>query len=332
MSADIACFGELLLRFTTPGNERLGQGNQFTVHFGGAEANVAVSLAQFGHSVDMVSAIADNPLGASIVSGLRAQGVGTDKIRAEDGRMGIYFLETGAVTRPSRIVYDRAASVFALSEPTSFDWSSLLGGVGLVHMSGITPATGPGPAAAAQALANYCADNDLDFSFDGNYREALWKVWAGDGPAILRDILSCATIAFINERDIALLLATPAEDRQTAINRAFAAFPRLQTIACTRRGQSSVINQTLLGEIYTRDGVTTSREYSLEGVVDRIGGGDAFAAGILHCLQAHKTHDYAVEFATAASVIKHSIPGDFNLTSVGEVEDAMKDGGLDVRR
>lgn len=332
MTAPIACFGELLLRLTTPGHERLGQNTQLNVHFGGAEANVGVSLARFGHSVEMISAVADNPLGASILGGLKAQGLSTEKVAQLDGRMGLYFLETGAVTRPSRITYDRAGSVFALSKPSDYDWPTLLHGVSHVHVSGISPATGPGPADATLALARACSERSIGLSFDGNYREALWKVWAGDGPAILREILSHAETAFINERDIALLLGTPLEERKAAIGRAFEKFPRLKTVAATRRDQSSVADQTLIGELYTRDAVYTSRPHELMGVVDRIGGGDAFAAGILHCLLEGKEPEYTVNFGMAAGAIKHSIPGDFNLSSVSEVEEAMSEGGLDVRR
>lgn len=332
MTAPIACFGELLLRLTTPGNERLGQNTQLNVHFGGAEANVGVSLARFGHTVEMISAVADNPLGTSILGGLQAQGVSTEKVARREGRMGLYFLETGAVTRPSRITYDRAGSVFAQSGANDFDWPKLLHGIAHVHVSGISPATGPGPAEATLALARACSERNVGLSFDGNYREALWKVWAGDGPAILREILSHAETAFINERDIALLLGTPVEERKVAMERAFGTFPKLTTVAATRREQSSVADQTLVGELYTRDAVYTSRPHELMGVVDRIGGGDAFAAGILHCLLEGKDPSYTVNFGMAAGAIKHSIPGDFNLSSVDEVEEAMSEGGLDVRR
>lgn len=332
MSARIACFGELLLRLTTPGHQRLGDSTSLNIHFGGAEANVAVSLSQFGHDVAMVSAVADNPLGASIVRGLRAEGVNVSAVSASEGRMGTYFLETGAVTRPSRIVYDRAASVFALSDAADFDWQKLLAGTEIVHISGITPATGPGPAKAAEALAAYCSEAGIRLAFDGNYRESLWKSWDGDGPAILKSILSHASIAFINERDIALLLGTEPEDRQTAIDRAFKVFSTLTHIAATRREQSSVSNQLLVGELYQRGERHISSPQDLQGVVDRIGGGDAFAAGVLHCLATDKDPQYTIDFATAASAIKHSIPGDFNRTTISEVEDAMNDGGLDVRR
>jgi 2-dehydro-3-deoxygluconokinase len=272
MSVRIACFGELLVRLTTPGHERLGQNTQLNIHFGGAEANVAVSLSQFGHDVEMISAVAANPLGASVCSGLMAHGVDVSKVSHGDGRMGLYFLETGAVTRPSRIVYDRANSVFANSGSDSFNWDTLLEGVSCIHVSGITPATGPGPAAAARNMAKACSTRGVKLAFDGNYREGLWKLWSGDGPAILREILNHAHIAFINERDIALLLGTPAESRQDAISRAFNAFPNLQYIAATRREQSSVANQQLVGELYTPGAVFVSRPLDMVGVVYRIGG------------------------------------------------------------
>ena len=333
MTRDVLCFGELLLRLSPPGNERFGQSGTLNVQFGGAEANVGVSLARFGHSVEMMSAIPeDNALADNVLTGLRAQGVGTSNIFSRAGRMGMYFLETGAVRRPSRILYDRAYSAFAVSEADEFDWDTLLEGVKLAHISGITPATGPGPAEASQRLAIACSERNIQLSFDGNYRELLWKSWDGNGPAILKNILSHADIAFINERDIALLLGTAPEPRKDAMARAFDEFPKLKVIAATQRAQSSVSNQSLIGEYYTRDAFFISRAHELEGVVDRIGGGDAFAAGVLHSLLNGRDPQYTIEFAMAAGAIKHSIPGDFNLTNVQEVEDAMNESGLDVRR
>lgn len=332
MAGRIICFGELLFRFTAPGHERLLQSGQLNVHCGGAEANVAVSLARFGHDARMVSAVADNPLGASILAALRTQGVDTSAVTSAPGRMGLYFLETGAVRRPSRIVYDRAGSVFAATGPDSYDWPALLDGADVLHISGITPAVGPGPAKAALEAVKAAQSEGIKISFDGNYREALWKVWDGDGPAILREILSHATIAFINEKDIALLLGTEAEDRADAVQRAFDTFENLACIAATIRDQASVASQTLTGELYTRTGHWQSRAHELPDVVDRIGGGDAFAAGLLHARLEGMSEQDAIEFAMAAGAIKHSIPGDWNLTNVAEVEEAMNDTGLDVRR
>ena len=332
MAGRIVSFGELLLRFTAPAHERLMQTARFDVHHGGAEANVAVSLSRFEHSAAMVSALPDNPFGQSHIEALQAQGVDTGAIRTAEGRIGTYFLETGAVRRPSRIVYDRAGSVFALTEASSYDWPQLIEGADWLHLSGITPAVGPEPAKAALAAVEAAKAAGVKVSFDGNYREALWKAWGGDGPAILRQLLGLTDLAFINERDVALLLGTPPESREAALSRAFERFDGLGTIACTRREQDSVSDQTLTGEIYTRDGHWVSRPHALVGVVDRIGGGDAFAAGVLHGLTDGRDAQWTVEFATAASAIKHSIPGDWNLTSLAEVEEAMSETGLDVRR
>lgn len=332
MTGRIICFGELLLRFTSPGNERLMQSPKFDVHFGGAEANVGVSLSRFGHDVAMVSALPDNPFGQSMRQALRAQGVSDANVLSGDGRMGIYFLETGAVRRPSRIVYDRANSVFALTNADDYKWADLLKGADWLHLSGITPAVGPEPSKAALDAVKQAKAAGVKVAFDGNYREALWKAWGGNGPSVLKDILAHATVAFINERDISLLLGTDPEPRADAIARAFDTFPDLSAIAATKREQESVSDQTLTGELYTRDGHWTSRPHDMANVIDRIGGGDAFAAGVLHGLIEGLDSQHTIEFATAASAIKHSIPGDWNLTSLAEVEDAMNENGLDVRR
>lgn len=332
MAGRIVCFGELLLRFTSPGHERLMQSPKFNVHFGGAEANVAVSLARFVHDASMVSAVPDNPFGHSILSALKAQGVDTSNVVTSEGRMGLYFLETGAVLRPSRIVYDRANSVFAGIVSDQFDWTAILSGCDWLHISGITPAVGEGPAKAALAAINAAKAAGANVSFDGNYREALWKSWGGDGPAILKQILSQTDLAFINERDIGLILGTPFSDRAEAIETAFETFPALERIAATVRDQDSVSDQSLTGEFYTRSGIVRSRTHKLTQVIDRIGGGDAFAAGVLHGLIEDLPPQDLIEFATAASVIKHSIPGDWNLTNLAEVEDAMNEMGLDVKR
>ncbi len=333
--ARIVCFGELLLRFCAPGHERLLQSGRLHVHCGGAEANVAVSLARFGHDVRMISALPDNPLGRFVLSQLQSQGVDVSPvILAPDGRLGTYFLETGAVRRPSKIVYDRAHSVFASTDADAYPWPQLLDGADWLHLSGITPATGPGPAQAAEHAVAGARELGVKVAFDGNYREALWRGWGGDGRAVLRRLLQHATTAFINERDIALALDTPVEPRADAVARAFDAFPSLEIIAATTRQQTSVAYQTLSGELYRRDGVWRSKPHALDGVVDRIGGGDAFAAGVLHALMtdAHADPQTAIEFGCAAGAIKHSIPGDANLTTIQEIEDAMDNTGLDVRR
>lgn len=332
MGARVVCFGELLLRLTAPGSERLLQSGSLGVCVGGAEANVAVSLANFGHDVRFASVVADNPLGAAALGELRRRGVDTQAVARGHQRMGLYFLEPGAVRRPAAITYDRAGSAFAEAAPDRIDWETVLPGADLFHVSGVTPAIGAKGAESALRAVKAANAADVAVSFDGNYRALLWEAWEGDGPAILREILSAASYAFINERDIALILKARFENRQAAFEAAFAAFPRLKAIAATTRQQASVDDQAIAGELVTREGRWVSPVHDLPGVVDRIGGGDAFAAGALHALLGGQAPQYVIDFAVAAGALKHSIPGDFNLVSVAEVEAAMAGGSLDVKR
>ncbi|PHR93019.1 MAG: 2-keto-3-deoxygluconate kinase [Robiginitomaculum sp.] len=330
----IVCFGELLLRMGAPGAEKLLQTPRLDVCVGGAEANVAVSLAQFGHDAVFASVVTDNVLGASAIGELRRHGVNIANISRTPGRMGLYFLSSGAVLRASEIVYDRADSAFATMGAEDLDWAQILDGASFLHISGITPAVGPGPAEAALRAVKAAKENGIGVSFDGNYRAQLWQAWSSDGPAILKDILRHATIAFINERDIGLIFGRKfsPEDRKRAYSLAFREFPRLKYIANTSRTLSSVREQTLWAEIRSRDKTWESKSYALSGIVDRIGAGDAFAAGVLHALEAKSDPAHAVEFGMAASVIKHSVPGDFNLVSSADVEALMDGGSLDVKR
>lgn len=332
MGAKVVCFGELLLRLTAPGSERLLQSASLDVCVGGAEANVAVSLANFGHEVAFASVVSDSPLGSAALGEIRRHGVDARSVQRAAQRMGLYFLETGAVRRPSAITYDRAGSAFAEAAADRIDWSAILPGAELFHISGVTPAIGPKAAEAAIRAVKAATAAGVPVSFDGNYRAMLWEAWDGDGPAILREILSAASYAFINERDIALILRARFEDRQAAFAAAFDTFPNLKVIAATTRQQVSVDDQALAGELVTREGRWVSPVHELPGVVDRIGGGDAFAAGALHGFLTKRDAQYTIDFAVAAGALKHSIPGDFNRVSVREVEAAMAGGSLDVKR
>ncbi|MBB5519390.1 sugar kinase [Amphiplicatus metriothermophilus] len=333
----IVCFGELLLRLNAPGRERLLQSQRLDVHVGGAEANVAVSLAQFGHEARFASVVADNALGEAALGELRRYGVDVSPVARASGRMGLYFMASGATRRPSEIIYDRAGSVFAEAGEETLDWPAILDGAGWLHVSGVTPAVGPKPAAAALKAVRTAKECGVKVSFDGNYRAQLWAAWGGDGPAILRRILACADLAFINERDVGLVLGRdfPRDEagRRAAFAAAFEAFPGLELIAATRRRQHSVDHHALTAVLATRDGgERRSREWDLSGVVDRIGAGDAFAAGTLRGLIAGHDHRHTVEFAAAAAALKHSMPGDFNIATVADVERALAEDDLDVRR
>ena len=231
-----------------------------------------------------------------------------------------------------QIVYDRAGSAFAEADPDATDWSAILHGAEWLHISGVTPAIGPKGAAAAQRAVDAAVAANVKISFDGNYRAQLWANWDGDGPAILRGLLEAASLAFINERDISLILGQAFDNRGAAYAAAFQLFPRLDTIAATTRTQYSVDHHAIDAEIATRDGHWRSKSHELVGIVDRIGGGDAFAAGVLHGLLTDMPPDHLIEFAAAASALKHSIPGDFNLASVADVKAAIDTDNLDVRR
>jgi 2-dehydro-3-deoxygluconokinase len=332
----IACFGELLLRLNAPGRELLLQSRQLDVHVGGAEANVAVALAQLGDDVRFVGVAPDGPLGDAAVGELRRYGVDVARIRRADGRMGLYFMTAGAVRRQSEILYDRAGSAFAETEPAVYDWNQLLDGCAWLHVSGVTPAVGSKAADAALNAAEVARARGVKLSFDGNYRGQMWARWSNDGPAILRRLIAGATLAFVNEKDIALILGDAALGEKTArpaaFAAAFAAFPTLQIIAATTREQTSVDDHRLAAEIVTRNDRVVAGPVDLPNVVDRIGGGDAFAAGVLHVLCNGGGAGRALDFGVAAATIKHSIPGDFLIADAADIEAAMSSEAFDVRR
>ncbi len=340
MSGPIVCFGELLLRLGAPGRERLLQTPHLDVHVGGAEANVAVSLAHFGHRTALVGAFADNALGEAALGELRRHDVEVGGVLRRPGRMGLYFLATGAGHRPSEVLYDRANSAFANTGNDHYHWPAALAGAKLLHVSGVTPALGARTAEAAIAAARATRAAGAMVSFDGNYRPKLWAAWDGDPQAILRDLIAEADLAFADHRDIAVVLGDdphPAEAPDArfaqAAARAFAAFPHLQRIASTVRTQRSVDDHSMSALMATRDGALhTAPTYALHGIVDRIGGGDAFAAGVLHGLLTGMDDAESLHFGLAAACLKHSVPGDFNRVDRDDVRAVMRNERLDVKR
>jgi 2-dehydro-3-deoxygluconokinase len=339
MGRGVVCFGELLLRLNAPGRELLLQTGQLEVHVGGAEANVAVSLACFGHQAFVVTVLPDNPLGLAARGALRRHGVGTEHVSlVSGGRIGLYFMSTGAGHRPSQIVYDRRDSAFALAAPELIDWAAATQGAQWLHISGITPALGPDPAAAAVRAARSARERGLLVSFDCNYRAQLWQAWKSDPARSLRELVEQADLVFADGRALALVLQQDttrlaAPDRfEEAANQAFAAFPKLRHIATTVRTEHSVDRHELSAVMASRTQTVSTRTYSLEGIVDRIGTGDAFAAGVLHGQLSGLAPQETLDFALAATCLKHSIPGDANLATVAEVQHLLSDRGFAVRR
>jgi 2-dehydro-3-deoxygluconokinase len=332
----VACFGELLLRLTAPGRELLLQRPHFDVHVGGAEANVAVGLACLGHDTKAVSRVPDNALGAAAVGYLRRYGVDASGVATAPGRMGLYFLAAGAGLRASEIVYDREASSFARAAAGDFDWGRLLGGVDLLHMSGITPALGPRSAEAAAAAAEAAVRLGVPISFDGNYRAQLWESWDSNPREILHGLVSKAEILFGNHRDISLLLGSTfsgdgSDRRREAAEAAFSAFPSLKLIASTARHVDDADRHRIAARVDTPGGFSQTDEVVVAGIVDRIGAGDAFATGILHGVRLGRDLEWTVNAGLALTCLKHSLPGDASLFAPRDME-AFMAGELDVRR
>lgn len=336
MAARLACFGEVLLRLTAPGRELLMQSGRLDVHVGGAEANVAIGLSCLGHAAKMVSAVPDNPLGRGAIGALRARGVDCSAVQLRDGRMGLYFLSPGAGLRASDIVYDRTASAFVEAPAEAFDWHTILAGVERLHLSGITPALGAATAEAAIRAAETARNMGVAVSFDGNYRARLWEAWDGNPKAILTRLVALADILFGNHRDISLLLGREfsgdgPDRRREAAEAAFAAFPNLRYIASTARHVEDADRHRIAARVDTPERSSQTDEVVVAGIIDRIGGGDAFATGILHGIHSGLDIDDTVRAGLALTCLKHSLPGDASLFREADL-DAFLDGGLDVRR
>jgi len=335
-SGRIACFGEMLLRLTAPDRELLLQGATLQAHIGGAEANVAVALACLGHRSAMITALPDTELGDAAIGHLRRHGVDVSGVARATGRLGLYYLTPGAGLRASTILYDRADSVFAGMAPTAFDWPQLLNGADHLHLSGITPALGARSAEVAIAAATAADQAGITISFDGNYRAQLWETWPSDPRRILTELVGLADIFFGNHRDIALLLDCPAggdgaDDGRSAAAAAFAAFPKLQRIASTARHVVDADRNILSARVDTRDGCWQTGKVDLGGIVDRIGTGDAFAAGLLHGLRSGQDEGTALHTGLALACLKHSLPGDAALFSRRDL-DGFWEQSRDVRR
>jgi 2-dehydro-3-deoxygluconokinase len=331
------CFGELLVRLSTPGNLLLSQSASLEMVVGGAEANVAVGLASLGRQARMVSRVPDNSLGEMVRGVLRGHGVDcTGVATADEGRMGLYFLEPGAGARASRITYDRKGSSFALSGPNDYDWNALLNGVSHLHLSGITPALGDGPAMAALAAARAARAKGLFVSIDGNYRAQLWAERDVNPRNTLPDLFAQADLLFANHRDFSLLLdrsysGDGPERRREAALAAFAAFPNLQMIASTARRAEEADRQFLAARVDTRDLAAQTDELLITNIVDRIGTGDAFATGVLYALCEGQALAQVAQTGLAVAALKHSISGDLCLVSRTQL-DAFLSGQLDVQR
>lgn len=339
MAGRFVCFGEMLVRMTAPAGETLPSATSLDLHIGGAEANVAACISRLGGNAAMATTLPDNALGAAARDALRRHGVDTTHVRhAAHGRMGLYFLTQGAAARPAEILYDRAHSAFAL-DPAPADAGALLDGAAHLHISGITPAVSDAARAAALDLVRAAEQRAVTVSFDGNYRARLWEAWGGDGPAALRAIFAHVDLAFIDARDIALILgraldgSTHDARTENACKAMFDAFPKLARIVFTERQTPAPDHHVLAGRLHARGRAPLSTEpLDLRGVVDRIGGGDAFAGGFLFAQSVGMEDADALRFALHTGALKHAQRGDMPFASRRDVELALTEHSSDVRR
>jgi 2-dehydro-3-deoxygluconokinase len=332
----LLAFGEIMLRLSSPGRELLLQTPRFDVWVAGAEANVVTQLARLGHDVGIATRVPDNDLGQAAITTLRGHGIDTRAIQRAGNRMGLYFVASGAGMRATEVVYDRAHSAFAKAPVDAWDWDALLVDVDRLHLSGITPALGLVPARSALAAVEAAAARGINISFDGNWRGKLWERWDSDPRGILSAIVAHADLMFGNHQDVALLLgrtftSSGETRRREAAAAAFDEFPKLQMLASTARHVEHVDLHRLSARVETRSAVAQTEEVEIAGIVDRIGGGDAFAAGVLHALRSGRDIDAAARVGLAVAVLKHSLPGDAALFNQADI-DGFLTGGLDVRR
>jgi 2-dehydro-3-deoxygluconokinase len=326
-------FGEIMLRLKTPGNERFFQSPAFEATFGGGEANVAVALANYGLDAAFVTALPDNDIGESAIRELRRFGVDTSHIRRSGQRVGIYFLETGANQRPSKVIYDRADSSIAQAAPGDFDWDAIFAGASWLQITGITPALSQSAADLSFEAVRAAKDKGLIVSCDFNFRGKLWK-WGKSAPEVMQELVKYVDVGIANEEDCQKSLGVTVDvnvesgDLDTAKYEALSekmmeVFPNLSVMTITLRESRSADHNGWSACLRDSDGFRLSRRYEMTDIVDRVGGGDSFASALIYGLETYENRQESLEFAVAASCLKHSIQGDFNRVSVAEVKNLM---------
>jgi 2-dehydro-3-deoxygluconokinase len=333
----VVTFGEIMLRLSPPGFLRFSQTNNFDVVYGGGESNVAVSLANYGVPVDFVTRLPKNDIGECAMMEMRKRGVGVDQIVYGGDRLGIYFLETGAVSRGSKVVYDRAHSSIAEIKSAMIDWEQVFKGVEWFHWTGITPAISQGAADVCLEAVKMASKLGITISTDLNYRAKLWQ-YGGDREAIMTELTSYCDVILGNEEDAekhfnikpeGLDITTQGHDVKaeaflSVCKQMMEKFPRAKKVITTLRGSISASHNTWAGVLYDGKTMLQSSQYQITDIVDRVGGGDSFMGGLIYGLLQYPDNDQnALDFAVAASCLKHTIKGDANLVTVDEVQKLM---------
>ena len=331
----VITFGEVMLRLAAPGFERFMQTPRFSATFGGGEANVAVSLANYGIPVSFVTRLPDNDLGRACATELRGLGVGTGDIAWGGDRLGIYFLEAGAVSRGSKVIYDRAHSALSEIKPGTIDWDQIFQDAGWFHWTGITPAISESAALVCQEAIEAAVKKGLTVSTDLNYRKKLWK-WGKPAREIMPQLVQGCDVILGNEEDAAMALdihpdgvdvtrgKIEADAYLSVSKKIMGQVPRCKKVITTLRGSISASHNSWSGVLYDGSELYTAPEYNITHIVDRVGGGDSFMGGLIYGLLTYgKDLQSALNFAVAASCLKHTIYGDYTRVTVGEVEKLM---------
>ena len=335
----IITFGEIMLRLATPGYLRFSQTDQLNATFGGGEANVAVSLANYGCEAEFVTRFPDNDIAKACIADLHKHGVGTSNCIFGGERLGIYFLETGAVARPSKVVYDRAHSAISEIQPGMIDWGKVLAGADWFHWTGITPAISQGAADVCLEAVKAANRLGVTVSCDLNYRKNLWK-YGKKASEVMPELVACSDIILGNEEDADKVFGIKPEgfdvtatggqvDQkrfQSVGEQLMAKFPRAKKVIITLRGSINANHNTWGGVLWDGKTLYQSPRYDITHIVDRVGGGDSFMGGLIYGLL-NFDDQKALNFAVAASCLKHTIYGDYNLVTVAEVENLMKGDG-----
>lgn len=340
----VLTFGEIMLRLKSPGHERFFQSPMLEATFGGGEANVAVSLANYGIDVEFCTVLPENnAIADACVRELRYFGVGTKKIKFGPGRMGIYFLEGGANQLPSKVVYDRAYSAIAMAKPGDIDWDKTFADINWFHITGITPAISESAMELSLESVKEAKKRGITVSCDLNYRKNLWK-YGKKASEVMREMIKYVDVAIANEEDVqkSLEISADVDVESGELDRSqykvlgdsvLKAYPNLKMIAITLRESKSADHNDWAACLNDRENFYVSKKYNINDIVDRVGGGDSFCAGLIYGLNNYEDKQSALEFAVAASCLKHSIIGDFNRVSIDDVKKLMGgDGSGRVQR
>ena len=333
----VLTFGEIMLRLKAPGHERFFQSPSLEATFGGGEANVAVSLANYGMDAAFLTVLPKNDIAEACIRELRYFGVDTKKIVHGDGRMGIYYLEAGANQLPSKVVYDRAYSSIALAKPGDIDWNKAFDGVDWFHITGITPAISESAMELSLESVKEAKKRNITVSCDLNYRKNLWK-YGKKASEVMRELAKHVDVAIANEEDVQKSLEITVDvnvesgeldrEKYRALgNKVLEAYPNMKCIAITLRESHSADWNGWAACLNDGENFYVSKKYEIRDIIDRVGGGDSFAGGLIYGLNHYEDKQSALEFAVAASCLKHSVIGDFNRVSVSDVEKLMGGDG-----